>query len=414
MKLLDRLPLIIFSATGLVALSGCFGNQTEINPVEPSALGGGYRIYPNDPARTDSALKYMAHGVVIPALPGAAYTLNIDAHSSDVPDLRLYRLFPQGDQYGYATDKLVRAKVNGNEWTYEFQSDHTSFNNWLTVLEKDGERFSGTLTDMHLSAKGEYGSHLVLNVWIAGMYVPPSSGESSEELGQKLLSGYRKYYGSAGIIIDTLIVRKATEHPLAGRHFKDTEFEISKDIGARYDSLGFGLSGASNGALDLVVVYGFESEGMLGLSPLFGCNLQGGESGVVLLSTHRSSAGMQGFTAVTSDDMTFTAIHESGHFLGLRHTTITNRDREVSGDYSTFEDGLTDTPWCPALSKMVAEDSLATKPMVVSRYYIASIVNDVCPDASNPMFPYSVDGGMDLFTPEQASILVKNLSLFPH
>jgi hypothetical protein len=403
-----------FAGAFSLLLVGCLFDSAPPDPISPGANGGDYRLFPNDLGKADSAAKYFAQGVILPGHPGASYSLSFVAGEGSIPNLRLYRLIPKGDQYMYTTDQLIEGKLSEGQWRYDFNANFSSQIDWLTILEQKGKRYETPLTNLHFAGWGSNSSHISLNLWITGKYVPPAGGETPQELAKLILAGYRTAYGPAGITVDTVYLQYASSHRLSGKSFPDSLPIVAEDIESRFDSLGNGLAHPYSEALDLVLIFGFQEEGMLGLSPLFGKNLEAGEAGVVLLSTHRSSAGLQDFTAVGSEVMVATAVHETGHFFGLRHTTVTQRDMMASGDFSAEEDGIGDTPWCPGLAYLVGTRDIPVSSKFLSRKFIAGLAAYQCPDAENPMFPYSTDVIMGAFTEGQGAILAKNLSIFPH
>ena len=131
------------------------------------------------------------------------------------------------------------------------------------------------------------------------------------------------------------------------------------------------------------------------------------------------------------DDIIHTALHEAGHFFGLRHTTATSddiqyvRDGVDYGDYSNVEDGLDDTPYCPGLLK---SGLYKTQNSIESDIYKGSLMGvwnlqgrhtstgvASCPDVKNEMFPVAVVGvGYDGFTEQQLAIIRKTLMIYPH
>ena len=126
-------------------------------------------------------------------------------------------------------------------------------------------------------------------------------------------------------------------------------------------------------------------------------------------------------------DIVETALHETGHFFGLRHTTATKADIEILrgdydiGDYSNLDDGLDDTPYCGAgytKSLMKIKNTDIVKVPGLSRIYIASNTSTFnvnnCPDADNYMFPTTVKDKVLTFSKQQLDMIRKNLMIFPH
>ena len=103
-------------------------------------------------------------------------------------------------------------------------------------------------------------------------------------------------------------------------------------------------------------------------------------------------------------------------------------DFAVSRDASIIEDGLEDTPVCTELLRRrlmkqpVMESPRFQLPVmpgtVYERAYWASSSDAMaiasCPDASNFMFPASLDDPFEGFSDQQLDIIRENLMLFPH
>jgi len=412
-----RTPVIQFLCFFLfLGFYGCT-NSTPTPAVDPMSNSGQFRLLPNDPVSNDSAAVHLAEGVIIPAFPGAAYELSfISSDTSSAPDLRLYRLIPQGNAYAYTNDQVVKAKRSAGRWVYSFTCTLAGTANWITVLEQKGKRFSGTLSSLTLTATGNQSNHFSIVLWLTGQYVSPDSGQSSDQLAKALLAEFRAVYGPAGIVVDSIYVRKATSHPIVGGNYSDKVKVISTGLESRFDSLGYGLTGVEASALDLVLVTAFSETGLLGESPLFGLSLEAGESGFVVIATERRSDTGTGYIQVGAEDIVTTAVHEVGHFFGLRHTTATTRDMQSAGDYSLTEDGLRDTPWCLGLNALVGDRfNIQSTHGTLARHWLVGLSSALaCPDANNLMFPYAVSGSLDTLSPEQGAMLLKTLRLFPH
>jgi len=396
---------------------GCiFDSNTTPSPVPPADNAGNFRLIPNDGSPNDSCNAHLADGIVIPSFPGAKYQLSFTASDAlSPPKLRLYKLFKVNSKYGYTTDQVISGSLSDGKWVYDFTSNFLGEVNWLTVLERSGERFTGVVKHLHVTADGVGSGHLSFNLWVTGAYFAPSGNETALQVANALLAGFRYFYSPSGVVVDSVYVLNAADHPLMGKQFPAQTPLIATGLENRFDSLGYGLSGPSASSLDLVLVKGFSEQGMLGESPLLGLNLMQGETGSVVIATQRRSDSGVGYVPVALDELVTTAAHEVGHFFGLRHTTATSRDRQSSGDYSDVEDGLSDTPVCTSLPDVNSGYSLnPSSKILLSRIYVGALLVSLnCPDQQNLMFPYAIGGTIDPLSAEQGALLLRNLRLFP-
>ena len=176
--------------------------------------------------------------------------------------------------------------------------------------------------------------------------------------------------------------------------------------------------------MDITLVHFIDQEGILGYSNLFSANLGSGLGSTIVLGTHIKTPVAE--EAIDMQGIIETALHETGHFFGLRHTTATRADIETIfedydfGDYSNLEDGLDDTPSCntllaTSLAKVQKTDFRVNRLMPrirVSANTTFSVEN--CPDAGNYMFPLTVENKTLKFSDQQLAIIRKNLMIFPH
>jgi hypothetical protein len=309
-------------------------------------------------------------------------------------------------------DQVVEGRVQNGRWFYDFSFTQPISSNWITSLEIDGERYTGVVSDLQLEGIGSGSKHLSFNLWLTGEYAPPEGGESPEELQLALLSAFRDSYGSAGVIVDTVYLLNASSHPLVGSEYPSDVPVLAEGIESRFDSLGYELKAPYSEALDLVLVYGLSEAGMLGESPLLGQSLEAGPSAAVVVATQQKLDYGETYGPIAMADIVSTVLHEVGHFLGLRHTTSTNRDMQVGGDYSVIEDGLSDTPFCEGLLMLSSRHSSTTG---YGRWLpTAKVASLSCADRDNLMFPYAVDGALLPLTDQQKTLLLKNLQLLQH
>ncbi len=381
-----------------------------------------FTLYPNDMAQNDSAASNLAHGVALQVHPGASYELSFDADPDfDRPRLQLFRIY--GDErsgYRYRQVRSLEPAVSNGRYIYSFLCEESDRNYWVTTLEQGDSYYAGRVRNVTLTGAGAYSDHMSLNLIVVGEVESDLHDFTLEELSQTLLFQYRKHYSS--ITIDTLYVNRAETHPTLG-----AKYPADGPWLAGYSSDDMMLSelggwpGISN-ALDIVLVHYINTEGVLGYSDLFSGNMGGGDFSTVVLGTHVKVSDFTE-TPLGLDEIVETALHETGHFFGLRHTTATNTDMETIGDYSNVEDGLDDTPYCDRLMRSgllkrqgrgAVTDFRVNRPLFRAVEKANSFDAAMCPDAGYFMFPLTVENKDLKFSEQQLEIIRKNLMIFPH
>ncbi|GEM_PF-3176711 len=387
--------------------------EKEEVAVPPGAQAGAFTLIPNSYEPGDSVASILSQGAFIPAYTGAQYNLSMDSLDDQAPSLRLYGLVRNGDHLTYEKADRVEATSQQGRWNWSFVASNSKYEGYLTVLEREEARWEGSVQGLLLEGQGVYAPHFSVNLWVTGKYFAPAGDESDTALAAMIQTTLRQFYGQAGVTVDTVRLLYAEEHPLVGARYPSDVTVFSDGLESRFDSLGYGLTGDANEALDLILVGGFTEAGMLGVSPLLGRNLRPGRSGVVIVSTRRLDESCNCFSRVVASDFAYTAAHEIGHFFGLSHTTATDADRESNGDYSLEEDGLSDTPWCQELDGIMNRYVGSTSG--IARTWLPKMAITLgCADESNLMFPYEVDGEPSVLSDMQANQFKKTLELFPH
>lgn len=405
----------------LVAGCGLFdsqsGGETYAYPLDLS-----YSLYANDLAKNDSAAANLATGVMMMVHPGASYTLSFDVDPNfSPPDLELYRLTLKSDSIylGNRTRKISPEDSLGR-WIYRFDCGEEERSYWAATLSNGKDYYAGKVNGIAFSGEGGNSLHFSLNLIVVGEYGGTADSVPLDSLSRLMLFKFRDAFAKNGVFVDTIFVHRASERTdletvypdnkpwLAGRSSPDL---FLSELGGWPESLG--EPGVFD-ALDLVLVHRIESAGVLGYSIFFGGSLGGGEGSTVVVGTHYTLGGI-GEYSQTAQTIAETAVHESGHFFGLRHTTSTVSDIESTGDASNVEDGIEDTPYCGKviLAKTAALESRVPKPFV-SFPRTVLFKSGECPDAHNPMFPTASDGTLEPFTDGQLSLFRKNLALYPH
>jgi hypothetical protein len=270
-----------------------------------------------------------------------------------------------------------------------------------------------------LEAEGFYSDTLSLNLIVVGKIDFLDSSVTVKSFADQMLRNFRKYYTS--IVIDTLYIRYANEHPTLGDKYPADQLWLAGRTTSDFfvSELGGWPEPGLKNALDILLVHRIEMDWVLGYSLMYGGNLYGGQGSTVVIGAYNKTPS--GETGLSVASMVSTAIHETGHFFGLRHTTATQADFEVDYDLSNYEDGFTDTPYCPdllksgLLKKQVEPPADYRMPVMRGRFATSDDIFDVgaCPDANNMMFPAGNDY-MDGFTEQQLEHVRKNLKVYPH
>lgn len=408
----------------VILLAGCGDDSSQDFILYPDS-GLIYGIFPNDYAKNDSSTKYLAHGITLIVHPKATYQLSFDADTNfEAPKLQLFRLFlsKSGDEFRAQEVRTLDPVLKNGRFTYSFICEERETALWATTLFLNGDFYPGQVSNLRFTGEGAYSDHFSLNLILVGDIEEDLEDFTVNELATNLLAEYRKHYTT--VTIDTIYINRAANHPKLGKKYPADEPWIagrsSEDI--MVSELG-GWPGIEN-ALDITLVHFIDQEGILGYSNLFSANLGSGLGSTIVLGTHIKTPVAE--EAIDMQGIIETALHETGHFFGLRHTTATRADIETIfegydfGDYSNLEDGLDDTPSCntllaTSLAKVQKTDFRVNRLMPrirVSANTTFSVEN--CPDVGNYMFPLTVENKTLKFSDQQLAIIRKNLMIFPH
>ena len=397
-----------------------------------------FKLFPNDMAKNDSAAANLARGIMLMVHPGASYQLSFDIDPNyPAPELQLFRSFSINDSEGRVGFRKVRAlspTVVGNRYVYSFECEENKMSIWFTSLGIDGEYYEGDVNNISFTGVGSYTDHLTINLIVVGSMENTSDGKGIDELASYMLQLFRqKYYG---ITIDTLYVRYAHQHPTLGAYYPADRPWVaglsSEDVFV--SELGGWPEDNLRNALNIVLVHSIKDENVMGFSRLFSGVLGAGKESSVVIGEHVRKDNNE-IELLTSNNIAMTAVHETGHFFGLRHTSSTRRDLNqylnddektgvMVGDWSNIEDGLTDTPFCEyilqsGLYKQAVEPDDEGNRAGTSARERASFLRKSniysCKDLDNIMFPVTVDGHENAsFTKQQMDIVRSSLMLFPH
>lgn len=397
-----------------------------------------HKLYPNDMAKNDSAAVNLARGIALVVHPGASYSLSFDIDSTQpAPELQLFRTYDLKNSKNHVGSTRVRTlmpTVIGNRYVYTFNCEETKMSIWFTSLGVGGAYYKGKVDNISFQGVGSNSDHFSINLIVVGAMENTLDSMNIDGLSNYMLKQFREKY--FGVTIDTLYVRYAHNHPTLGRFYPADQPWVagvsSEDLFVS-ELTGWPEDGLSN-ALNIVLVHSIGENDVMGFSRLFSGVLGAGTESSVVIGEHVKKSSNE-YELLSSYTIAMTAVHETGHFFGLRHTSTTRRDLNqtmslgdgtsaVVGDYSNIEDGLTDTPFCnyilsSGLYKQAESDEAEEKCFKGYRrehgaFFAKSNIYS-CPDLNNIMFPVTVDEIMDAsFTKQQMEIIRSSLMIFPH
>lgn len=422
MKKICKSVLTVFLVAMSAMFSACMTDSEEKIPTLYPDNGLRFRLFPNDAAVNDSASANLAHGLTFMVHPNATYELSFDADTTfgDAPRLQLFKTKPVENDpslVSLSKVKTVTAKMENGRYVYRFMCEKSVSETWALTLQQHGTYYQGSTNNVRLTGNGAYSDHMSLNLIVVGNVASKLSNFTIDDLANDLLAEFRKNYTS--ITIDTLYVNYADKHPTLGSKYPanqpwyagwSSEDKMVSELG--------GWPGIEN-ALDIVLVHYINDEDVLGYSNLFSGNMGGGSGSTVVLGAFVK--GSDKARSLKEKEILATAIHESGHFFGLRHTTTARGDIGDYGDLSNKEDGFEDTPFCEdlwlsPLFKKRSDLNIGEWVMPRIKFPVIAGVFDyrTCLDASNIMFPYDTESDYDGFSEQQLAMMRATLMIYPH
>lgn len=404
-----------------VMLAGCSFFEEESSPTNYIVYPKTdlrFDLFPNDAAISDSMSANLAYGAVLHVTPGTSFKLSFDVEGEALPEeLLLFRSFEKNGNYYYQIVRRLEGRFENGKMTYEFDCAENVATAWFTVLRGEGASyFNGRIKNVKYEGEGPYPATLSLNLVVAGEYTGTKDSVSVDSLAKALKN---KFVSTYRLSIDTIYVSYAADHANGAKFPVNRPFVAPyslqrTDIDDALSSLSEWDSKAKSGALDFVLVHRIDGDGVLGYSPLFGGST-GNSGNVIILSTH-ITYGSSSIEQLSSADILRTAVHETGHFFGLRHTTSTYADVQSTHDYSVKEDGIEDTPWCPgiALRQLGLLNEKVNSGNVMYGIRLGYTISYECPDSKNIMFPYDQEEYDLSFSAMQLEMVKKNLTLIVH
>lgn len=419
MHFISKKRITLFGLFLFFLFAGCSESSTNGSQILYPETGLHFMAYPNDRAQNDSLAFYLAKGIFLKVHPVTNYQISFEKdQTQSSPEMQLFRLIFNNDSSTYRL-KLVR-KIKAEEQEgrlfYSFTCEESQRSYWAaTLLGENGSYYLGNVKNFLFEGGGSFSNHLNLNLIVTGKYGGTADSVSEEQLARTILNTFRTYLKPGGIEVDTIFIRRAENHPELGPRYPSGKPWYAGTSSKDYllSELGGWPEDLVYDALDLILVHRIDEESVLGYSLLFGGSLGGGSGSTVVIGTHYLQ-GIEEFI-LTSESIAMTALHESAHFFGIRHTSATRADLEISGDYSNKDDGLSDTPFCQMLNYYSSTYLLKSDFKIFPRVLPAQALNLYCPDMVNIMFPYVVDDiETSGFSEQQLELLRLNLEIFPH
>ena len=408
--------LSLLVVAGLLGgLSACTEYGVENHDGENSTKGY-FILYPNTHQLSDSIDERISkEGVRTRLSPGGHYSLFAKIDSLDVVPI----LFISGAK---CCENGCLGINEGDNFKFDFSCllDEPSYA-ILSLKDQNHNTLKASVSHVRLDGEGIYSDYLSLNIVVAGAFDSTADGQFIDSLANGIGQRLQQIYD---VHVDTVYISYAINHPSAGRMFAKDSFLF---VGSSYvvnllrepwnDS-------EKDKAFDVVLVDRVNRD-VVGYAYNFffqeSLNLE------VSVVSFRRLDGIPYFSQTIQN----ISVHELGHVLGLNHTTLTMKDFLDWGDYSIFEDGLEDTPYCQEKSDQYREEleksvlkksslnndifSYMAFPKVMNKLDTLTVLSPDCSDYFNIMSPWGIfEKVVYESSPMQRAIVKKNLTLIPH
>lgn len=378
---------IVLMLVCFFTLGACGDKGTEGKIVDQKNIESKIVLFPNAGEVRDSVdynIAYNFVGTYLSPLGEYKLTAVID-ESFELPKLSIHHSVCDGIYDGKIIDSLL---------TYEFTCKSDAVGTAaLSLINADDSPYGKSVSQVRLEGTGSGSECISLNLVIVGEYAGTSDSVSADSLMNVIKRDVQKHYE---ICVDSLYVSYAAMHPLFENRIASDEPYIAS-FSEDFSGLARWSGERVSKALDIVLVDQIES-GFSGYSPRYG---EDTEKNVMVVAVRRRS-GMLRSSAFVS----WTALHELGHFFGLMHTSLTEFDFSNIYDHSVLEDGIEDTDIC---SGLVDNNRILQKANRSTAAY-----EQECMEQYNVMFPDITVDSKNRVSWVQRSIVQKNLTLIPH